>query len=161
VRQMIGVLSVGLFLAGGSAAQAQQTVPLERDPLIQFRLVHEEPGPDRQSVEYEDDMVHVGREHLFSDADLLSVEPFSPNPGDLGFQIELKPEIVDRVASSMTSATGMRLALIIDGEIRAISVIRDAIGWRLVVAPLSLSEEEATRLTELVRARWPRGDPQR
>ena len=48
----------------------------------------------------------------------------------------------------------LSLAVIVDGEVRSAPVIRDAVRGPANVV-ISASAEEAERLSELVRARWP------
>jgi preprotein translocase subunit SecD len=96
-------------------------------------------------------------ETIASDPDFEAVEPVV-RPGRLLLHFVLKPEAADRIRSVTTNSVGGRLALIVDSEVRSVSEIRDSIGARGVVV-IEVPPEEAGKLAEAVRDRFPPGSP--
>jgi len=121
--------------------------------VIELRLVRDVAAPGLQAVEYDGETMYVEPVPVLSDRDLVSVEP-SVQPGALMLHIRLTPEAAERIASVSSEEIGSRLAIIIDSKVRSTPVIRDRLGHRAGMM-IGASQEEATRLAAMVRARWP------
>jgi preprotein translocase subunit SecD len=121
--------------------------------LIELRLVRDVDAPGLHAVEYDGETMYVEPVPVLSDRDLASVEP-SVQPGELMLHIRLTPEAAERIASVSSEEIGSRVAIIIDSKVRSAPVIRDRIGHRADIM-IGASQEAATRLAAIVRARWP------
>ena len=140
---MIGCADVSRTTEGG----------IESGHLIELRLVREEEGPDLIAVVYDGAVTYLDPEPLLSDEDLTRVEPVV-RPGQLILRVELTPSAGERMFSRTADEVGSRLAIIVDGKVRSAPVIRDAVKGPAEMV-ISASAEEAAKLSELVRARWP------
>ena len=144
---------VALSMVGCSDAPRANRNVSESSNLIEIRLVKEESDSALMPVEFEGAVIYLHPEPLLSDEDLARVEPFV-RPGQLILRLELTSAAGERMFSRTSAEVGNYLALIVDGEVRSAPVIRDAVrGPAEMVIPVSA--EEAARLSELVRARWP------
>jgi preprotein translocase subunit SecD len=96
-------------------------------------------------------------ETIASDPDFEAVEPVV-RPGRLLLRFVMKPESADRIRSVTANSVGRGLALVVDSEVRSVSVIRDSIG-AMGVATIEVPTEEAEELAEAVRDSFPPGSP--
>jgi preprotein translocase subunit SecD len=152
-----GVLCVASWTAVAviGCADVSQTTEagIESGRLIEFRLVREVAAPNLIAVEYDGALMYLDPEPLLSDEDLTRVEP-DVRPGQLILRLEMTPSAGERIFSRTADEVGSRLAVVVDGEVRSAPVVRDAVRGPATVV-ISASAEEAARLSELVRARWP------
>lgn len=125
----------------------------EGAPLIEFRLVHDEPSPGLERVEYGGESLYLERRAIISDPDLEAVRPLV-HLDRLLLDMQLSPEGARRLTRATGENIGQRLALLIGSRVRSAPVIRGAIGSRLQAA-VELSEAEAERILRRIRARWP------
>jgi len=150
----LGVLCLaGVIGCGGS--------PDSDDPdsvgaLIELTLVREGPGPGRQAVEYAGEPTYLESEPVVSDPDFMHVEPVLRS-GELALEFELWPEAGDRLLSVSRASIGESLAIVVDSELRSVSVILDALGPRGRMS-IDATPEEGAELAEKVRSRWPPPD---
>jgi preprotein translocase subunit SecD len=106
------------------------------------------------AVEHAGDTWYLDPSVVLSDRDLVHVEPVARS-GQLLLRLEITAEGSERMTTLTAGEIGSRVAVIVDGTVRSISVIADAVRGPRTSVPIVVSGSEAERLTRLVRARWP------
>lgn len=122
-------------------------------PLIEFRLVHGEPSPDLERIEYGGESLYLERRPIISDADLVAVRP-SVHQDRVLLDMQLSPEGSRRLIRVTRENIGQRIALLVGSRVRLAPVIRSTVGPRLQ-AVVELSATEVERILRRIRARWP------
>ena len=144
-------LVVATVVAGCTGSQSSDQAL--GSSLIEVRLVRQEGGGGVEAVEYAGERIYVDSEPLLSDSDFERVEPVIRS-GEFHLEFELRPDAGARVSEVTAAEIGERLAVIVDSEVRSVSVILDAVGPRGRTSFLATSEE-AEGIAEKVRRRWP------
>ena len=149
---------IALLAASACTGESLEKAPLslETAPLIQFRLVYNEPGPDRERMEFDGDTLYLDLRAVVSDPDFDAVRPSVRQDG-LVLDIDLTLEGARRLEQLTGQNIGQRLASLVDSRVCATPVVRSAVGRADIplVAGCDLPEDEAERIAEAVRARWP------
>lgn len=151
-----GVVWFGVLASG--CGSVRPATPAERGPdgsapLIELRLVHDDPVEGTLEVEHGGETLYVEREPLLSDADFQAVRP-SVRDGELFLDMEVNAESAERLVAATGANIGRRMALLLESRIAAAPVIRSPIGARGQAA-IRLPPGEAERVAERIRTRWP------
>ena len=141
---------------GKPASEARS--PDRNASLIQLRLVHDNPGPELQRVQYGGDTLYLDSRLAVSDSDFQAVHP-TVRGDQLLLQIDVTPQGARRLEQLTGQHMGQRLAFLLESHVCSASTIRDTLGRAGGRIPLTgvcdLPEAEANRITEAIRARWP------
>lgn len=150
-----GMMTTAVVLLGAcTAGTGIPNANPQGSPLIELRLVRDQPGPGLRPVEFEGNTLYLEPEPLITDRDLERVDPYV-RPGQLFLRLRLTAAAAERMLAATAAEIGTPLAIIIDSEVRSAPVIRTGIGGPGSAMTVPVSEEEADRLAALVRARWP------
>ena len=133
---------------GGSAPSTQSA----RDALIEFRLVGDSGTTAFERHEFKGETVFLDSLALLADADLETVRAEVRN-GNLIVRFELTPLAAARYREATGRNIDKRMALLLDGQVRDVLIIKSPVGPRGVVA-FPMTEMEALRLASLINDRW-------
>ncbi len=142
-----------LGLAACNSAPPPPSPDSDVASLIDVRLVRAEPAPELKTMVYEGQALHLETASLITDADLVHVEP-SFGDGALLLHLELRPEAAKRMRDRTEAAIGERVAIIVDGQVRWATEIMAAVGATRVSMGFPATDEEASRVADLIRSRW-------
>jgi preprotein translocase subunit SecD len=117
-------------------------------------MVAAEPSSQLETVVFEGETLHLEAVSVFTDSDLVQVKP-SVDAEALLLHLELRPEAAERMGARTEDEIGGRLAIFVDGELRVAPEIMSAVGGTRVSMGFPATEEEAMRVAELIRAKWP------
>jgi hypothetical protein len=126
-------------------------------PLIQLRLVGSERGVEAAERAYfNDEEVYLHPQAVISDQDITHVGEAIVQGGAVVFDVRLSAEGAERLRSTTAENIGRPMAILFDGEVVSIPVIRDELGMgRAHLAIPVESEEQGEEVIRRVRARWP------
>ena len=150
--RLLSLTPFGALTSAPSAASPSVT------PLIELRLVHDQPAAGRQRVEHEGQSLYLDAQPVITDADLRVVRPVVRDT-NLFMQMEVTLEGAQRLYELTRVNIGNRLAVLVDSRVRNAPVIQSAVGGGTrLTGSVNLPAAEAERLATLIRARWPEPD---
>lgn len=123
-------------------------------PLIELRLVHDSPGEGVERVELEGESLYLEERRVVSDPDLEMARPIVVQDRLL-IGLRLTSEGGRRLARLTAENIGRRIAVLIEGRVRSVTVIPGAVNPEPMLGAIELPEHEADRITGRIRARWP------
>ena len=144
-----GIACVSAGTARGGSAPSTQS---PREALIEFRLVSDSGTTAFERREFKGETVFLDSLALLADADLKTVHAEVRN-GNLVVRFELDTLAATRYREATGKNIDKRLALLLDGQVRDVLMIKSPVGPRGVVA-FPMSEIEARRLVSLINERW-------
>jgi hypothetical protein len=150
-----------ILVSLGACGSESGSPTLESDvgPIIDVRVVPAEVGSGLEPVVFEGETLQLEPASLITDSDLVYVEP-SVGDSDLLLHLELRPEAAERMGARTRDEIGGRLAIFVDGQLREAPEIVSAVGSTRVSMGFPATEEEALRISDLIRSRWPSTSPE-
>jgi preprotein translocase subunit SecD len=154
-----GVVLLFLALAWGVSRVPASPSELSSHPLIEVRLVLAASAEQGFPVEFERENLKLAHEPIISDPDFVTVRASSGEDASGRHVVYLSVDCTTEADARMRSISGQhmdgRMAILVDGEVRAAPVIRGAVGCSMITMGIQASESEAEQLAERVQARWP------
>lgn len=133
---------------GGSAPSTQSA----REALIEFRLVGDSGTTAFERHNFKGETIVLDSLALLADPDLDSVRAEVRN-GNLIVRFQLIPLAAARFRETTGRNIDKRMALLLEGQVRDVLIIKSPVGPRGVVA-FPMTEMEARRLVSLINERW-------
>lgn len=130
----------------------------ESSPLIQLRLAEYEAGVEAaEKAHFNGQEVYLNPQVAISDQDIIQVGA-ALGGESVVLDVQFSAEGTERLRSTTAQNIGSLMAILFEGRIVSIPVIRDELSMDRadMVIPVS-SEEEGEEVIKKVRARWPTG----
>jgi WD40 repeat protein len=142
-------------IAPSTAPKPAQDTPqsLDKASAIELRLAYSQPGDGlvEMAIAGGDEKVYVAQDTIATDAGIANAEVIDDSAGQAVIQFTFK----DEAAKHLRAATGQHrdkpLAILVNGNMLAAPIVRDAIGGKALISG-KFSREEAQRIVTLVNS---------
>jgi hypothetical protein len=148
-------LSVGVSVVTPGIASGQARPAPDTAPVITMRLAYPDSANDRERARSGDSVVFLARQLLLSDADVAGVRSSYGRRSPLLLHIKCRPEASTRFRAALDSNVGGQLAAVINGRVATVAYIASAGSCENLTLGTPWTGEDAARIRELVRVKWP------
>jgi preprotein translocase subunit SecD len=154
------VLLLPALACGGLPANSTHAV-MTSPPLLEVRLVLTERAEEGIRLDFERGTLNLGQEPIITDSDFVAVRATFGQDATGQDVLFLTVQCTAEADARMRSISGRhingRIAILFDGEVRSVPVVRSAVGCSRTTMGFPASEGEAEQLAERVRTQWPDG----
>lgn len=147
-------------LACGGAVEEPEPESASR-PFLEVRQAYSEASGERTRLEFESEVLYVAPTPVLSDPDLEDVRAeFGRDLAGrdvLLLQVQCAPAADERMKGVATEHLNERLAVFLDGDLRALPILRSEAGCSSLTVAIPATELESTQLIDRIQDHWPAG----
>ena len=136
-----------VFVVGATIIPTVWWSPVEAQAPVRFemRLAETSPAPGLQPLTGGGRIMYVHRDVIVGNVDIASARVIAGSPAGFGVEVTFTPSGAEKISRATANHAGNHVAILIDGQVVALPVVRSAIRVSAVISG-DLTRPDADRI---------------